>query len=235
MPSASATQTLASTGSATPTKSASNTGDNSESDSSSTLTIPSSYYVTIDSDFSYDEEDIEPDSQLIEIFGSVGGVQKRFAEDIEDDLVDQLAALLNIPTSSIRLLDLNVDGSTYEALVDVLDAPGQSATRSVRILLNLTENDSPTLEGTVFENSVVLVAQDPNVSTDVSTGFSTDTSASRRSDSSSSRSGSSDRSGQSSRDSSGGDDDGSSNSGSSSTAMAGSAALVLGAAFVLLM
>jgi hypothetical protein len=134
--------------------------DEQEKDSLDSFLASHQSYATqdVDQEFTYDSVLVDPNGALMELDGEFESAA-RSAFALEDDIINGLATLLNIPTSDILLLDLITDGNTYHALVEIFDSYNQSAEDSVQLFVTLKESNSSSLNGTVFQTAEVRVIE----------------------------------------------------------------------------
>merc|ERR1712100_611238 len=97
-------------------------------------------YDTPDNEDSYDESDDEDPngSEEVIITGNISNKKMTFQIlDLASDIRSDIAFVLNIPTSSVRILSLDDNGSTYTALVELLDSASLSAEEAANELRTL--------------------------------------------------------------------------------------------------
>merc|ERR1711982_301099 len=80
-----------------------------------------------DSNDESDDEDPNGSEEVI-ITGNISNKKMTFQIlDLASDIRSDIAFVLNIPISSVRILSLDDNGSTYTALVELLDSASLSA------------------------------------------------------------------------------------------------------------
>merc|ERR1711862_616680 len=113
-----------------------------------------------DSDNESDNEDPNGSEEVI-ITGNISNKKMTFQIlDLASDIRSDIAFVLNIPTSSVRILSLDDNGSTYTALVELLDSASLSAEEAANELRTLEATNDPVLQNTTLENADVEIVID---------------------------------------------------------------------------
>merc|ERR1711862_671418 len=113
-----------------------------------------------DSDDESDDEDPNGSEEVI-ITGNISNKKMTFQIlDLASDIRSDIAFVLNIPTSSVRILSLDDNGSTYTALVELLDSASLSAEEAANELRTLEATNDPVLQNTTLENADVEIVID---------------------------------------------------------------------------
>merc|ERR1711862_783957 len=113
-----------------------------------------------DSNDESDDEDPNGSEEVI-ITGNISNKKMTFQIlDLASDIRSDIAFVLNIPTSSVRILSLDDNGSTYTALVELLDSASLSAEEAANELRTLEATNDPVLQNTTLENADVEIVID---------------------------------------------------------------------------
>merc|ERR1711862_627555 len=113
-----------------------------------------------DSDNESDDEDSNGSEEVI-ITGNISNNKMTFQIlDLASDIRSDIAFVLNIPISSVRILSLDDNGSTYTALVELLDSASLSAEEAANELRTLEATNDPVLQNTTLENADVEIVID---------------------------------------------------------------------------
>merc|ERR1711862_759999 len=114
------------------------------------------------SDESDESDDEDPNgSEEVIITGNISNKKMTFQIlDLASDIRSDIAFVLNIPTSSVRILSLDDNGSTYTALVELLDSASLSAEEAANELRTLEATNDPVLQNTTLENADVEIVID---------------------------------------------------------------------------
>merc|ERR1711862_785187 len=113
-----------------------------------------------DSNDESDDEDPNGSEEVI-ITGNISNNKMTFQIlDLASDIRSDIAFVLNIPISSVRILSLDDNGSTYTALVELLDSASLSAEEAANELRTLEATNDPVLQNTTLENADVEIVID---------------------------------------------------------------------------
>jgi len=113
-----------------------------------------------DSNDESDDEDPNGSEEVI-ITGNISNNKMTFQIlDLASDIRSDIAFVLNIPISSVRILSLDDNGSTYTALVELLDSASLSAKEAANELRTLEATNDPVLQNTTLENADVEIVID---------------------------------------------------------------------------
>mmetsp|Transcript_35217 Transcript_35217/g.76388 ORF Transcript_35217/g.76388 Transcript_35217/m.76388 type:complete len:275 (+) Transcript_35217:83-907(+) len=113
-----------------------------------------------DSNDESDDEDPNGSEEVI-ITGNISNNKMTFQIlDLASDIRSDIAFVLNIPISSVRILSLDDNGSTYTALVELLDSASLSAEEAANELRKLEATNDPILQNTTLENADVEIVID---------------------------------------------------------------------------
>merc|ERR1712100_773075 len=113
-----------------------------------------------DSNDESDDEDPNGSEEVI-ITGNISNKKMTFQIlDLASDIRSDIAFVLNIPISSVRILSLDDNGSTYTALVELLDSASLSAEEAANELRTLEATNDPVLQNTTLENADVEIVID---------------------------------------------------------------------------
>merc|ERR1711862_346351 len=115
-----------------------------------------------DEDSNYESDDEDPNgSEEVIITGNISNNKMTFQIlDLASDIRSDIAFVLNIPISSVRILSLDDNGSTYTALVELLDSASLSAEEAANELRTLEATNDPVLQNTTLENADVEIVID---------------------------------------------------------------------------
>merc|ERR1711862_66318 len=136
--------------------------DDQESDNEDSDEQPDESEESDDEDSDNESDDEDPNgSEEVIITGNISNNKMTFqilglASDIRSDI----AFVLNIPISSVRILSLDDNGSTYTALVELLDSASLSAEEAANELRTLEATNDPVLQNTTLENADVEIVID---------------------------------------------------------------------------
>merc|ERR1711862_404817 len=113
-----------------------------------------------DSNDESDDEDPNGSEEVI-ITGNISNNKMTFQIlDLASDIRSDIAFVLNIPISSVRILSLDDNGSTYTALVELLDSASLSAEEAANELRTLEATNDPVLQNATLENADVEIVID---------------------------------------------------------------------------
>ena len=115
---------------------------------------------------SNDDSNNDPNGAEVEITGSLSNSKMaRQTLDLASDIRSDIASVLNIPLSAVRIISLRENGNTYTALVEFLDSATLSAEDAADELRQLEATNDPVLQNTTLENADIRIV-------DVSNSFS---------------------------------------------------------------